>query len=194
LSVPPLLAAARGVQLDLERFYDLEPGPDVADFVRPGSETTRESLLLRDGPEDVELALLLPQSGGEAGAIDDAYLQVVEGVSHFVYVAERVRVGLPTTELELELQAEVDKFVLLAFDGEDLVSGRAVSVRQSLYEDVDFIHSAESVHGRRYRLANALAARLSSRLVEGRFQRNPRAFLQRFYRAGQSDKIRIAQA
>jgi hypothetical protein len=187
-----LLAAARGVQLTLERFYDLEPGPDVADFIHPGSGDSREALLVRDGPDDLELALVLPPSAGDAGAVDDAYLQVIEGVSHFVYVAERVRVGLPSTELELELQAEVDKFVLLAFDGVAL-SYRATAVRRVLFDGATYLHTPESELGRRYRLATSLAARFASRLVE-RNRAGARHVLRRFYRFGQSDKIRAASA
>ena len=187
-----LLSEARRVQLELEHFYDLEPGPDVADFVRPADDSAREALLLRHQADALEIALVVPaRAGSSAGALDDAYLQLVEGVSHFVYVAERVRTGLQTTELELELQAEVDKFVLFAFDGPLLSSRRARAIRRVLYEQCAFVHSAESERGQRYRLANTLAAKLAHHLLD-RPSRTARRFLQRFYRAGQGEKLRIA--
>ena len=43
------------------------------------------------------------------------YLTVAEGVSHFVYVAWNAGFDKPVTLLELELQAEVDKYVLGAW-------------------------------------------------------------------------------
>ncbi|MCH7929016.1 MAG: ATP-binding protein [Proteobacteria bacterium] len=43
--------------------------------------------------------------------IDLQMMHSVEGVSHFVLVAERARRELPVTQLELELQAEIDKFL-----------------------------------------------------------------------------------
>jgi hypothetical protein len=192
LSRERLLARARSVQRSLERFYQLEDGPDITDFVRMAEAPSRETLLVRHGDDGLELALVLPH-GDDADA-NDSYVQVIEGVSHFVYVAERARIDLPATELELELQAEVDKFVLLAFDEEVLVMERVRDVHRSLYEDVAFLHDADSEHGRRYRLANELAARVAVRIA-GRAEHSHRqSFLRRFYRAGQTDKIRLARA
>jgi hypothetical protein len=187
-----LVERARRVQRTLEHFYELERGPDVADFVRTADEpSSRETLLVRHTGEGVELALILPGAADAAQGID-AHLQVIEGVSHFVYVAERARVDLPATALELELQAEVDKFVLLAFDGDTLVASRARAVRDRLFEDVAYLDEADSERGRRYRMANALAARVATRIAEGRSA--ARRFLRRFYRSGQTEKIRLAHA
>jgi hypothetical protein len=189
LSRDRLLARARGVQKSLERFYRLEQGPDVTGFVHTAEAPSRESLLVRDADDAVELALILPE-GDDAG---DAYVQLIEGVSHFVYVAERARIDLPATELELELQAEVDKFVLLAFDDGELARERFRDVHHALYENVEFLHAEDSVYGQRYRLANDLAARVALRIA-GSATHTRNAFLQRFYRSGQTDKIRLARA
>jgi hypothetical protein len=151
--------------------------------------------------DDVEVAVALPPPGLEppGGPLDlDTLCQVVEGVSHFVYLAECVRRRRPTTLLELELQAEVDKFVVLAFGPlarSELDTVRAVHA--SLYERVAFVHDAASEHGERYRLANGLAARLCARFWSPRGARCVRAgreALVRFYREGQQDKIRLARA
>ncbi len=131
----------RGIQQRLERFYGLEHGPNITDFVRTGSASSREVLLLRHGADGLELALMLP-SGAGSDSTDDVYLQVIEGVSHFVYIAERARVDLPATKLELELQAEVDKFVLLAFEGGTLMRDRAHAIRRSLYSGIEFLDAA----------------------------------------------------
>ncbi|HEX4478624.1 MAG TPA: hypothetical protein VH142_26260 [Polyangiaceae bacterium] len=185
---------ARSVQQRLERFYSLEPGPDVSDFLRRGNHDSREALFVRHGEDGVEVGLMLPGGGRDPRSSDDERLQLLEGVSHFVYLAERARVDLPMTELELELQAEVDKFVLLAFDGKRLAAKRARSVRASLYESVRYLHDAASEKGARYRLANDLAARVSHRLVERLRDGEAHHFLRRFYRAGQAEKIRLASA
>ena len=57
--------------------------------------------------------------------------QLIEGVSHFVYVADRARRKLPATQLELELQAEIDKYVLLVLQRErfDTLVARAFHAR-----------------------------------------------------------------
>jgi hypothetical protein len=171
----------------------LEPGPDVQAFIRPAPEGEREVLFVRQNANDVEIELLLPSANDLDGpSITDERLQLFEGVSHFVYLAERARIDLPMTELELELQAEVDKFVLLAFDGEHLVPERTDAVRRALYDGGQYLDPADSERGARYRLANALAARLCSGLPRAR--QGARDFLGRFYRSGQADKIRLARA
>jgi hypothetical protein len=179
------------------RFYDLDEAPDVVDFVRPIDDGGRETLLVREEPDAVEVALLLPRrllEEDDAREDPDALLQAFEGESHFVYLAERVRMSLPTTLLELELQAEVDKFVLLAIDGLPLGAHDRHRLRARLFEHVRFLHEEGSEDGERYRLANALAARFVHRLDTRGEPSELKAALRRFYRAGQTDKIRMARA
>jgi len=188
---PKTKRALHGIQRRLEQYYGLERAPDVTRFAKPCAAGERETLLVRESEATVELALVVPTEAPCAGA-NDTWLQLLEGVSHFVYVVERVRTGLPTTQLELELQAEVDKFVLLGLEpGFDDVTARRLHTR--LYEGGRFLDPSGTEAGERYRLANALAARLASRVL-GRAQAETRALLRRFYRAGQTDKIALARA
>jgi hypothetical protein len=189
----------REVQAALEALYALERAPDVVDFVRDGRAGTRETLVVRQSEGELEIALVLPPFGDahELAAHhepSDAWQQLVEGVSHFVYVAERARTELPATKLELELQAEVDKFVLLAFASEPLELERRLALHGHLYERVRFLHAEETEDGARYRLANRLAARFVARLATRQDSKDTLAELRRFYRAGQAEKIRLARA
>jgi hypothetical protein len=181
----------RRLQRALERYYGLERAPDVVRFVAPGDGETREHLLVRETDDALEIKLVLPPIAPEFG-LNDGFLQLLEGVSHFLYLVERARTGLPATQLELELQAEVDKFVLLAFSPSPLSLERR-ALHEHLYEHVTFLHSPDTELGERYRLANDLAARFTSRLLDAESGR-ARGLLQRFYRAGQGDKIRLARA
>jgi hypothetical protein len=189
------MMALRRVQRRLERYYDLETTPNVVPFTSIAEAGEREVLYVREVGNDVEMALRVPVSdGGTNGSTepDDAYLQLCEGVSHFVYLAERVRVGLPATQLELELQAEVDKFVLFAF-GSGVASADARGLHRRLYTNMTYLHAAGTEQGERYRLANELAARLAARLLD-RTTADARGLLRRFYRAGQAGKIELARA
>ena len=190
--------ALRRLQCRLERYYELESGPDINDFIHLADDGARETLLVRQSADALEIALVLPRATaldvGLAHPEADTWLQLVEGVSHFVYVVERARMRLPATQLELELQAEVDKFVLLALSDSVLERGHARSVHDWLYEHVRFLHPENTEAGQRYRLANGLAARFVARLVEHRGPAVMREELRRFYRSGQADKIRLAQA
>jgi hypothetical protein len=210
------------IQQRLARTYALDEGPAVDDFIRPTDGDTREVLLIRDSDGEIEVALHLPR---EAISRDrqptfDEICQIVEGVSHFLYVAERARRELPATQLELELQAEVDKYVLLVYEGIEPAFGwpdepssrhslsskghhrfepdRAARVRASLFEQVTFTHPAGTETGDRYRIANDLAARFAGRL-EADFARRGRyaemlSVLRRFYAVGQAEKIALARA
>jgi len=183
----------RRIQSELERFYGLERAPNVTRFVRDGDQGSREVVLLRESGDELEIALVLPPESRQitaGGALNDVWLQVAEGVSHFVYLVERARVSLPVTKLELELQAEVDKFVLsLGFTSND---DRGLLER--MFDSPRFLDPEDSEAGERYRLAHHLAARFVSRVVVANDRGRARERLRTFYRAGQADKIRIASA
>jgi hypothetical protein len=192
------------IQERLRTTYGLEEAPLVDDFITPTDGPAREALLVRDTDDGIELALHLPRRALESGAAVslDELCQVVEGVSHFVFMVERARRELPATCLELELQAEVDKYMLLAHGGVPGGRGyepeRNSEIQKILFERVRFSHPEGTEHGDRYRIANSLAARFVRRLEErfaaaGRFEAM-RALLRRFYAAGQAEKLELAQA
>jgi len=158
-------------------------------------------LFVREDEEGVEVALHLPARALETQPSFDDLCQIVEGVSHFVCLAERARRELPVTQLELELQAEVDKyvvFVLGSLGDRPFEPRRAARVRARLFEAVVYLDPPDTEKGERYRLANDLAARFAGRLEEsfairGRY-RDLLSALRRFYAAGQSEKIALARA
>jgi hypothetical protein len=184
--------ALRRIQRRLQRYYALETAPDVVEFAAAAEHGEREVLLVRDHDGSIELALVIPNQPPNDGA-NDLWLQLAEGVSHFVHVAERARTGLPTTQLELELQAEVDKFVLLALEPPHADAARLRTLHRDLFDSSSFLHPAGTELGERYRLANALAARLAAALLR-RHKSDARTLLQRFYRVGQAEKIALARA
>jgi predicted AAA+ superfamily ATPase len=184
--------------------YGIDDAPAVDDFIRPCENgIEREVLLLKENNDDVEIAVFLPASALDARSPlgFDELCQVIEGVSHFVFLVERARRELPLTQLELELQAEVDKYVVFAHDPHDVrrfEPRRAARIRARLFDDACYIDPPGTEKGDRYRLANDLAARFSGMLAErfarhGRFEQLVHA-LRRFYAAGQYEKINLACA
>lgn len=191
-------ALAGRIQSALERVYQLEHTADVQDYVRPGVETIeREMLVLRHaGDGALELRLHLPRLNGETQL--DTLCQIIEGVSHFVYLAERARAARAATQLELELQAEVDKWVVLASAIRAFDTDCSARLRASLYEYVAFAHPAQTELGERYRVANESANRFVRRLEtqyvdRARFS-EMRAELRRFFHVGQEEKLRLGRA
>jgi hypothetical protein len=204
LSAPSLPLS---LQRRITHFYGLDETPEVDAFVRVLDDPSRrERLLVRDGGDDgVEVALELPAAAlGERAPFSlDDLCQVVEGVSHFVLIAERARCELPTTHLELELQAEIDKFVLLsASDTAGLEASNdglhAPALRQRLFGPARFLDPPGTERGDRYRMVHDLAGRYACRLERDFIRRarhvELRSELRRFYRAGQTTKIALARA
>jgi hypothetical protein len=200
--VPPTQARSglpARIQERLCRHYGIGDAPGVDAFIEPVDDA-RETVLVRDADGELEVRVCLPRAvieGARAMSFDEL-CQVIEGVSHFLYLAERARRELPATHLELELQAEVDKYVLLSHGGAGFHPARAARVRAQLFERVRYLHAADTETGARYRMANDLAARFATRL-EGIFARHQRfepmrAALRRFYGAGQTEKIGLASA
>jgi hypothetical protein len=190
-------ALAVRVQRGLERLYRLVPAADVGDFVRGADAGAREAVLLREAEGGaLEISVALPALGTEVEL--DALCQLIEGVSHFVYLAERARLGRAATQLELELQAEVDKWVVIAASIRSFDAHRSASLRARLYEDVAFLHRAESELGERYRLANAAAhafvRRLEREFVSASRFGDLQAELCRFFHVGQEEKLRLGRA
>ena len=120
------------VQRGLETLYRIQTQLDVRDFVvdqlaraalAPGlRRAPREQLLVAERDGEVELALFVDERVLANLAADDPrhrlhdgnlgdFLLTIEGVSHFVYLAWRARQKRPVSALELELQAEIDKYV-----------------------------------------------------------------------------------
>ena len=198
-------AIARTVQTALERLYQIDDGPPVDPFLTAADDGEREALFLRQSDDgELEIALRVPTLRDEpiGGLEIDSLCQIIEGVSHFVMIAERSRADRETTHLELEIQAEVDKYVVLATaiarPHGALDVQRNHQLRAQLYEDVAFEHSDATEIGRRYRLANATAARFVRR-IEREFSATKRIDvmrknLRRFFAGNQEEKLRLAAA
>ncbi len=125
-------APVRLAQRQLEDLYRLGLPVDAADFVVDGAgrermvarlgaspSTAREALWVLEEEEGLSMALCLAEELLGADALTDggldAWCAVLEGVSHLLYVVHRALNSRTVTRLELELQAEVDKFLATWF-------------------------------------------------------------------------------
>lgn len=220
------------LQQRLSEIYDVDVGAAVEDFLCDedvaralgGEDATRrgEVLFVVEQAEGTRIALFLDSAARHAddgGWLADperfrACCLAAEGVSHFVYIAFRADHALAVSELELELQAEIDKWALglLApfaggLDAAQLAVGRGVGLiafrhrsrqlRRRLFEKAAFLDDAGTERGDRYRAAHRLAARyaetLERRYVETGELHGMARELRRFYRLGLRERIeRIA--
>lgn len=199
----PTLAAR--IQARLHRTYAIEQAPPVDEFIVPTEGPDRETVRVYQGDGELEVEVALPKSAlCRPKPTLDELCQIVEGVSHFLYLAERARRELPATQLELEIQAEVDKYVVLVLGpvlrpaSSPLDEHRSRSMRARLFERVIFLHDEGTERGERYRVANDVAAKvargLERTIVRGGCVEEAQAFLRRFYSAGQREKIELSKA
>jgi hypothetical protein len=213
------MLSLRPLQRALAGLYHLDVTHAVDDFVRPLSHddpdaARREVVLVRE-PDDErpqpEIAVLLAPDVARALRGEtvpglprfEAWCLALEAVSHFVLLAFRAANDRPVSQLELELQAEVDKFAVAlvqrarhrAVGEAHLLSRR---LRVALFDRQDFLDPAHTREGGRYRLAHWLASRYAASL-ERRYVREGRITrlideLREFYRAGLSTKWAMALA
>lgn len=198
------------VQRRLEGFYGLPAQPPVTDFLIPHGATTvfpgdgSRTLVSEDG-DGLSIGVLLEPAvldrlaeGDPRVRLDDrnldAFCTATEEVSHFVYLLFRAGSDRGVTELELELQGEVDKYLnavlLLSLQNEGAVSAR---LRELLFRRYRLDERVSAERASRYRAASDLAYRYCGWL-EQRFLRPARlaelrAHGRRFYRLGQREKL-----
>ena len=167
MTFPSLLV---DVQRRLEAFYALPAEPPVTDFLI-GDDEARDlpgggsrTLVSQEGDE-VSLAVVLDRSVSENLAQADprerldgenlgAFTTLTEEVSHFLYLMYCARAARPATQLELELQGEVDKYLTVAFflslQNEGAFSAR---LRHLLFRSYRLAEGLSPERAERYRVA-----------------------------------------
>jgi hypothetical protein len=215
----------RGLQSLLERLYDVEQPYDVYDFLvtdrravncaQPENDRRAldEELLLAEAADGAGVALYLdPDVLRRLEAADPHlaltennladYCTALEGVSHFVYSTWRLHRDSPVSLLELETQAEVDKYAVTVFLLARQLGGESypVQVHARLFDRVRFDSRLAPDQYERYRTAHRCAAnycrRLESRFVNrgvARIEAMVRE-LRGFYRLRHGAKLRHALA
>jgi hypothetical protein len=166
------------------------------------SRRPREQLLVVEQDGEMNLALYIDPSvianldqNDPSRRLGDHnlgdFLLAIEGVSHFIYTVCCARAERPVSQLELELQAEVDKYVtcLLTTEPE---TGMSEQLRHRLF-DAHYDEDLDETEHARYRAANDNAHRYASWLEETFVTRRriPEmlAELRRFYRQGLAAKL-----
>jgi hypothetical protein len=179
------------LQQELEVIYGVE-APRVEEFL-VGVETARaaghaprapEELLVVEEEDGVSLGLYLSPRVVAAAADADPHDRrprltaraalrdlacAAEGVSHFVYLATRAAAGGRVSLLELEVQAEVDKFALLLLHlWRRGLRRMSPALRRRLFERVRYHGWLGAEERARYEEANRLGGGYA-RWLEGQY-------------------------
>jgi hypothetical protein len=178
------------LQRGLETLYRIETHLDIRHYIvseqersrtlddagnrhAGGERRPREQLLVAHSGEELSLGLYLDAAalanlerhdphGGLGDHNFGDFCLAIEGVSHFIYVAQCAAADRTVTALELELQAEVDKYVscvLLAHG-----RGHPRHLRALLFDDVQYANDLGSEERARYQTANQQARQYAGAL------------------------------
>ncbi len=201
-----LLATLYGVEIDADvRDYLVTDAAALVPWSAQGQVRARaEQLLIEQGDGEIGLALYLEQAVLDHLAADDPrcaldgrnladFCLAVEGVSHFNYVAWNAARDTAVTLLELELQAEVDKYACVrALLGAQAHPGQA-RVLDALFDEPVFDPVLDPVERRRYaeasRFATGYCRRLQQRFPSGTPVAGLVRELRTFYRWSQPAKV-----
>jgi hypothetical protein len=204
----------------IENLHDVQTHLDITAFVVdeetrkhiPGArDGVPEQLFVCEHDDGVELALYIDPNIVGSLELDQPQLRLhpgnlestciaLEGVSHFVFYAWCADVGRSVTALELELQAEVDKFALswmwLADQGVPFASSAKPLLRQ-LFESYTLREGMDADEIDRYRMANKAALSFCQQLVQRysvdkQARRRIRRDVRSFHRQGLVEKLRVA--
>lgn len=206
------------LQSVLERIYDVSTPHRVEDFLLQDPQVANqladdasahqcpEKLLVAQNEDGVDVSLFLHQAvvarlkqDNPAISLHEGNLQdfwfALEGVSHFLYLVWNATFQRPITQLELELIAEVDKYVTtVALVQQQRGNVPLGPLRRTLFENVRFRTHLDQAQRQRYQDANRFAARYCHALERryGADHGDPALMreLRRFYRLPQGEKIR----
>jgi hypothetical protein len=163
-----------------------------------------EALLVSENGDELHVGLFLGEPvlaqlsrGADAPWTRErlsGFCAAAEGVSHFLYVLHRARARRPVSQLEIEAQGELDKYlsVLLQLWAVGRRSG-SPKLRQLLFDRATLRAGLDVAERERYRLASALAAACARALevryvVQGRLDGLLRE-VRRLYRLGGGEKL-----
>ncbi len=139
---------------------------EMLEKIRPptAERAADEWVLVRQEDDNIDIAVWidsahleqLAQYSNPAIAVSDAlrsFCAAVEGISHFLFLIERARRNEPLTLLEMEVQAEIDKFMSARMAS----PGSSAGLHRVLFEGSCLQPGLSAEEAERYREATRLA-------------------------------------
>ena len=203
------------IQKNLESIYEISVPQSVDDFVitdkhiaallanQTIGEGALEQLFVSTQDDYLDISLYLddtlirrlgenyPSKNSSKNELHDFWI-ALEGVSHFLYLVWNASYDRPVSQLELELQAEVDKFVsATAAIGLERDNASMREIWSMLFLQPKFNENLEKDHLLRYQKANAYASQYCLNLMNMQHKTTKCLHneLRRFYRLNQRAKL-----
>jgi hypothetical protein len=194
----------------LHELYALDVGYAVSDFLITdavlaglldvGGREVDEKLLIAEADGEADVALYLEQELLDRLAHHDPlrrldrenladFWSALEGVSHFIYYAWNAARDKSVSLFELELQAEVDKFVTTGMLLREQTGREPSGLHGWLFDSPTLAAELDHAERERYRRANRYAAKYCSRLSPAADGTAIQRDLRHFYRLSQASKL-----
>jgi hypothetical protein len=210
----------QALQSQLAEFYEIEPPCPVEPFLvtekavvqaidpEAVKDNAREQLIGAEHSGELNLSLYvegrildqLDQLDGAPptpGQLDALWL-AVEGVSHFLHLTWRACRDRPISQLELELQAEIDKYLYTrAWLRENRHTDYLPALHTLLFDLTRSHEDLDAAETTRYATANRYAAKYCldlHRRADRELPAGDLKALRRFYRLSQYEKLRYIDA
>lgn len=205
------------LQKRLQSIYELEVNHCINDYLITNRQmvdarllsvnNARETLLVCQEKDDLLLSLYLHDGIVEnlkmdatgipihKGNIEDFCL-ALEGISHFIYLIWNATFERSVTKLEMEIQAEVDKYIMLSkYMHQRYIRPAPGQLRQLLFESVRYREGLTDEETQRYRDANYFAEKYcwileSKNYLNKGLEQGLLKELRRFYRLNLKEKLR----
>ena len=203
------------IQTKLEKIYEVRIKENVNDFVitdknfaeiisnKKINNSVLEQLLIFENEDYLDVSLYLnidlvkrlgdqyPTAHTQKKDLHDFWI-VLEGVSHFLYLAWNAHYDRSVSQLELELQAEVDKFVSATnamTNRHDVVEMK--EIWSLLFSNPEFDNCLDFERMQRYQKASMYASQYCLKLMSmcNSATQSVQNELRRFYRLSQKQKI-----
>jgi hypothetical protein len=206
------------LQRHLENIYEVQSSYQVTDFLiddpslarrldtTPNARDIPETLLIQQDRESLNLALYLDPGLLQRLDADDPteslhgenlhdFWMALEGISHFLYLTWNAAYDRSVPLLEMELRAEVDKYILPAFlFGSQLRGVVSKALHRHLFQRARSDARLNEAEYARYSSANYFASRFCSHIERQFLQPGSRSglinILRRFYRLTQHCRIK----
>lgn len=200
------------LQQQLQHRYDVAVPYNVNEFFCNDTQTivnclgrlpaSEEMLLIHEDGDNLDITLfidqtvmtLIDQTDSSLSSINRHFNEIciaIEGVSHFVYLTWNAGYNKPVKLLEMEIQAEVDKFIVTSANR--FSQSEITTLQARLFSNVSYRANLPAEERKRYQQANQMAGHYCSWLARSftlnQSDKTLHAELARFYRMNGSAKI-----
>jgi len=194
----------RDIQEHLQNIYQIE-APDISDFLLDEEQLQalkqplrpcREWVLIQQEEDELNIGVYLHAEDRAAvekrsplqalSEVPQSWALVTEGISHFLLLFRRALRDEPVSLLELEAQAEVDKYVCSR-----LLIGLHPGLRGWIHQESQILPEFSTEERERYHLASRMADRYCERLERHRYISSMLAELRSFYRQSGATRLEL---